>query len=434
MSLPAPTTAVQQDCNYPLDLPSPALASTPQVAHQIVTSQPTTPSQFLSISSKSTLQTPVDNTNTLNNTNASQTTSAQTDSTISFDTLPVIHISSNNTEPLLSPFEHSDRPASEKINPPDTTDSSETLNPPAHLSFYGQSGTSSAEPVQGALSSNDRPDAMASHANSPRASRDSSADSACSNDERQMRQLGQVLGRVIRPDTHASKRVKDCAGTDPDKTLHWVREVSRQPEGRLPIAKQTATGPLLDFVTCSKHKTWARLKPAVIHEFVSPNFAAQQRMTLSSLLQRQGESLVSYLHEFEQIVREGYPDLPLSHPDLVATFLGSLRDRAVAETVVKNVGLPQTLDEAYAAVKREAQVSQFLPPPCKGHVAVVESSAPLSQPVTVEPLVNAIDKLTLRLAKLEAATKTVPVAAARPGPPTQRAYYRCNQTDHVARD
>ena len=242
MSRPAPTPIVQQASNHPLDLPSPALASTPQLARDIVPLPPTPLPQFSSPPPKTTLHTPIYNSNT------TQSTSSPSGSHTSIDTPPVIRIYCNDTDPSSPLLDPSDQPTIDKMDPPDAMDPSESATPPHSLSFYGLTDTPRAEPVQVPSSGNDLPNATSSRAKSLHACRDSSADSACSDDERQARKLGRAIGRVIHPDTHASKRVKDCAGTDPDKTLNWVREISRQPDGCMSVAQQTATGPLLDFI------------------------------------------------------------------------------------------------------------------------------------------------------------------------------------------
>ena len=114
------------------------------------------------------------------------------------------------------------------------------------------------------------------------------------------------------------RRVGECDGLDPSKTLKWVRKVSST-EKPLAIAKATAEGLLVPLVRDASD--WETVKEAILIRCVSPIFALSQRQKLPKMKQGK-DSFIAYSEEFWNVANEAYPEgLPDDQQELIQQFV-----------------------------------------------------------------------------------------------------------------
>ena len=127
------------------------------------------------------------------------------------------------------------------------------------------------------------------------------------------KQMAQFAKALLSSNTMAecgTKCVEQCDGSDAQKTLRWLRALDEvnHPVG---IARLAAAGPLIAFVKRKKPNIdWTQLRQKVAERIVSTAFQQIQQDALEKLVQRSGESLVKFNHEFEMLIRKAYDTLP----------------------------------------------------------------------------------------------------------------------------
>lgn len=221
------------------------------------------------------------------------------------------------------------------------------------------------------------------------------------------------------------KKLGICDGSDPKTTRKWLRELHEM-DHNLELAKLAAAGPLKEAIIAEKAKDWPTLRLALAKEFVSIDFAAQQKEELESLRQRSGESLVAFNYEFKTIASEAYPQPLTDEHELVRSYLSALHDRKMAEKVITH-DRPDTLAKAMATIREKSRAGELLKPK-QGKVHAIETIPPSS-----DKLELAIDKLTDRLAHLEASNQSVSSTLAQVAAVTKETKcFKCGKLGHFA--
>lgn len=267
-------------------------------------------------------------------------------------------------------------------------------------------------------------------------------------DEDMARVMGVLFSGHARVD-QLMRKVGNCDGSDPEKTLKWLRAVDAT-ECPLDLAKATAEGPLAAHIRQCTGK-WAGIKQDIAVTFISAAFEQHQRDALRNFTQRPGESITTYNYEFKALVEEGYPTLPTDQGELVRVYLSNLANRGLAEALVQNDQIT-TLENAMNQALKKSKVSEMLIPRPKGR------TGSLSSPLTPElaavtkaldavtalatDLTNSHKKLQGEVASMKTPSpKPVPQAPVPMAPPAQRRRatrddrcYRCGRYGHFAAD
>lgn len=238
--------------------------------------------------------------------------------------------------------------------------------------------------------------------------------------------IGQVMGEHLSGDTgRALKEVGTCTGSNPDDTLRWLRavdDVATTGVKPLTIAVKSAQAPLRTFIGEMKATDWPTLKSAIAKRFVSADFEGRQAAALQSMVQRPGESLEKFTHEFQQLVREAHTDplTPEEDRKLAKRYLSALCDRDTALRIMRQHGAT-TLTTAIHHARAEQEVYDFLEPASRSHALIEEKQ---------DPTATAIQELCQRM---EAMTAAVTTKAAM-DKPQLRLCYRCGKPGHFIRE
>ena len=238
------------------------------------------------------------------------------------------------------------------------------------------------------------------------------------------------------------KRVGACDGSDATKTLAWLRALDTIPTS-IETARAMAEGPLGQFVGSQQIQRWDKLRLKIAEEFISSAFRQKQREALEELRQRQGESLQRFNHEFERTLNEAYKELPVDQEALIRTYLSALADRSMALSVVKT--RPATLAKAVKAVVQRSRTSDLLKPKASGKAHALtldEPSTPYADiskalqqmAASQDRLVELQDKLTCRMANLEAPQCHAAASNSPKGVTGKLECFRCGKPGHFARE
>lgn len=240
--------------------------------------------------------------------------------------------------------------------------------------------------------------------------------------------LGQAMGEHVKGDTErALKEVGTCTGAKPDDTLRWLRavdDVSSMGISPLSIARKSAKAPLRSFIGEVNALDWPTLKDAIARRFISADFPGRQAAALQTITQRPGETLESFTHEFQRLVREAHPTLLTDSENrrLAKRYLSALSDRDTALRVVRQHGTT-TLEEAISNTRTEREVYDHLEPTAKSHALLDETESFTAQ--TMKRISDQVNTVAAAVKEL----KDKPRSDA-----TKGVCFRCAQPGHFARD
>lgn len=161
------------------------------------------------------------------------------------------------------------------------------------------------------------------------------------------------------------KKVGECNGKDSAKVLAWLRKLDETPTP-VALAKASAEGPLLTYVTRANIDDWSVLRQGIASTFISAAFQQCQKEALENLRQRPNESLESFNHEFHALLKEA-SGCPMDQQELIRTYLSALHDRALARSILAD-NSPSTLKEAVTLVREKSKAEQMLKPVKTGKV------------------------------------------------------------------
>lgn len=235
--------------------------------------------------------------------------------------------------------------------------------------------------------------------------------------------------------THGNRAIKKagpCDGSDPSKTLRWLRQLD---EIKFPLetAQATAEGPMAAFIKRRGEKIiWEKLRPKIAERFINSAFPQGQRDALEELTQRPGESLISFNHEFTQLLNEAYDTFPENQEPLIRTYLSALHDRRMAESISRNK--PKDL-KAAVTMARERESTKNTLRPRRGKVAWTTEEVP-SESATMmrgmETLVETVSALQGQVAHMQQKPDSRPMPAHKT--PAGSTCYRCGKPGHFSRE
>ena len=253
---------------------------------------------------------------------------------------------------------------------------------------------------------------------------------------RQMAQLSLAMGDCKASIERQIKKVGDCDGSDPEKTLRWLRALDNA-SNPLNVAKVTATRPLAAYVNNAKSKTWFPLRKKIAENFVHAGFQQNQRDALEKLTQRSGENLTKFTHEFHILLREAYDTLPADQTALIRTYLSALGDRQLAITILEQ-DKPATLQEAVSAVRKKSKAGEVLKPQSKGGKA--HELTPFPESVALTHAVESLVKCTADISRAQKEMEGEILELKKTKNPPKLAKeqvgncYRCGKPGHFARE
>ena len=252
-------------------------------------------------------------------------------------------------------------------------------------------------------------------------------------DTEKMYELARVFGKSQFTSERAAKKVGNCSGDNPAKTLKWLRQLD-EVDAPVEVAQLTAEGALAAYIRCFKKKTeWPHLRRKIAEHFISAAFQQTQKDALERLTQRPGEPLIKFNHEFLALTIEAYDELPEEQDGLIRTYLSALHDRDLAKAVLRE--RPTTLKDAIRATFARDRTEDFLRPRATG---VTATSAPLPTP-QIEALIKAVEALTQNQQTLqrEVIASRAPAQVAQVKPASNKSKvvcYRCNKKGHFAKE
>lgn len=239
------------------------------------------------------------------------------------------------------------------------------------------------------------------------------------------------------------QKVGSCDGSDPEKTLKWMRAVS-DTDCPLALARATAEGPLADHLRGCQDQ-WPVVKTGIATTFISAAFEQRQRDALRAFSQRPGESITTYNFEFMALVKEGYPALPTDQSDLVRLYLSNLANRNMAESLVQKAGLT-TLEAAMQEARKKARAGELLIPKATAKGRTAETST--LPPPELAAITQALQAMTSVVQDIASSQKTLEGKVAAIGSSAQKSTphvakrrasstdlcYRCGKPGHFAAD
>ena len=233
---------------------------------------------------------------------------------------------------------------------------------------------------------------------------------------------------------HYAKEIGTCDGTDPHKTLIWLRSVDNTPHP-LDMAQLTSRGPLAEYLQNRKRKQWAKLYEGIAVHFVNADFRQSQREVLEKLTQRPGEPLLKFNHEFNQVLREAYPELPQNEKPLVRIYLSALADRQLALRVIHEDS-PTTVKEVINLTLAHTRAADFLRPQPKSRIAtgLLKEDQQASLKNMENLLKGHLETQKALQAEVAALREVKTKPAPKPTPPFKRKCYRCGKQGHIARE
>lgn len=263
-----------------------------------------------------------------------------------------------------------------------------------------------------------------------------------------MSQVGVATDTVRAQIGRNIKRVGECDGLNPEKTLKWLRKLGELTRP-IEIAQATAEGPLAKTVASYSEAPWAVFKKEILRRHVSPVFEVKQREALLKHKQGRGTWL-AYDEEFSQLLSEAYPDgIPSElQEQVIKTYVNGLASETVGFEILKQE--PETINAAREIANAHQKYSALMSGTKTS--AALEGKVNTAPPSELTALVKGMEALQQQQHELQSKieeVKATPVTqpktnkpkksqnqGPRRGQPRQSHWvcYRCGNPGHIAKN